>query len=182
MNSTVKPNQQINLTQHFEYILRIGDSVLILGHRLSEWCGHSPVIEEDLAITNVALDLIGQARALLSHAASIEGNARDEDQLAYLRSPDEIKNVTIVELPNEHFGVTILRNFLFLSFQRELWKSLKGTSDHQRRFECFGAAISSSFCSTVVSFLLKAKRIMALNIGATAQVIGQEWGETCDVR
>ena len=112
-----------------EYVLRISDSSLILGHRLSEWCGHGPVIEEDIALTNVALDLIGQARSLYAYAGAIEGRGRSEDQLAFERNESEFRNVTIAELPNGDYGFTILRNFLFLAFQRELWAALQASSE-----------------------------------------------------
>jgi ring-1,2-phenylacetyl-CoA epoxidase subunit PaaC len=116
---------------HVEYVLRIADSSLILGQRLAEWCGHGPVIEEDIALTNVALDLIGQARLLLAHAGALEGRGRDEDQLAFLRPEPEFRNCAIVELPNGDFGRTILRNFLFAAFQRSLWQGLAGSADPQ---------------------------------------------------
>jgi len=114
---------------HLEYVLRIADTSLILGQRLSEWCGHGPVIEEDIALTNVALDLIGQARLLLTHAGALEGRGRDEDQLAFLRREPEFRNLTIVELPNGDFGQTILRNFLVAAWQRELWQALAASGD-----------------------------------------------------
>jgi ring-1,2-phenylacetyl-CoA epoxidase subunit PaaC len=114
---------------HFEYLLRIADTSLILGQRLSEWCGHGPVIEEDIALTNIALDLIGQARLLLTHAGALEGRGRDEDQLAFLRREPEFRNLTIVELPNGDFGRTIVRNFLVAAWQRELWQALAASTD-----------------------------------------------------
>ncbi len=114
---------------HLEYVLRIADTSLILGQRLSEWCGHGPVIEEDIALTNIALDLIGQARLLLTHAGALEGKGRDEDQLAFLRREPEFRNLTIAELPNGDFGRTILRNFLVAAWQRELWQALAASSD-----------------------------------------------------
>jgi ring-1,2-phenylacetyl-CoA epoxidase subunit PaaC len=116
---------------HLEYVLRIGDSALILGQRLSEWCGHGPVIEEDIALTNMTLDLIGQARLLLAHAGSLEGKGRDEDALAFVRHEPEYRNLTICELPNEDFGRTILRNLLFAAFQLPLWQALAASSDTQ---------------------------------------------------
>jgi ring-1,2-phenylacetyl-CoA epoxidase subunit PaaC len=116
---------------HVEYLLRIADTSLILGQRLSEWCGHGPVIEEDIALTNIALDLIGQARLLLTHAGAIEGRGRDEDQLAFLRREPEFRNLTIVELPNGDFGRTIVRNFLVAAWQRELWQALATSSDSE---------------------------------------------------
>ncbi|MGE5160951.1 MAG: 1,2-phenylacetyl-CoA epoxidase subunit PaaC, partial [Betaproteobacteria bacterium] len=113
---------------HLDYVLRIADSALVLGQRLSEWCGHGPVIEEDIALTNIALDLIGQARLLLSHAGQLEGAGRDEDALAFLRAEPQYRNLTICELPNEDFGRTILRNFLFSAWQMQLWPRLADSS------------------------------------------------------
>jgi ring-1,2-phenylacetyl-CoA epoxidase subunit PaaC len=115
----------------YEYTLRLADNALILGQRLSEWCGHAPVLEEDLALANIALDLIGQARLLLAHAATLEGGQRDEDQLAFLRDQHEFRNVAMVELPNGDFARTMVRNLLFGAFQVELWQALHGSSDAQ---------------------------------------------------
>lgn len=103
------------------YVLRLADTCLIHSQRLSEWAGHAPVLEEDLALPNIALDLLGQARALLTHAAHLEGAGRDEDQLAFLREEREYRNVVLVELPNaaaspsdggggRDFALTVLRN------------------------------------------------------------------------
>jgi ring-1,2-phenylacetyl-CoA epoxidase subunit PaaC len=114
---------------HFEYVLRLGDNALILGQRLSAWCGHAPALEEDLALANISLDLIGQARALLTHAGQLDGSARDEDQLAFLRVEPEYRNVTLVELPETDFAVTVLRNFLFSAFQLQLWQALLHSHD-----------------------------------------------------
>lgn len=116
---------------HLEYVLRLADSALVLGQRLSEWCGHGPVIEEDIALTNTALDLLGQARLLLAHAGSLEGRGRDEDALAFLRHEHEYRNLTICELPNGDFGCTILRDFLFAAFQASLWPALASSRDAQ---------------------------------------------------
>ncbi len=118
-------------TAHLDYLLRLGDSALILGQRLSEWCGHGPVIEEDIALANTALDLIGQARLLLAHAGDVEGQGRGEDALAFLRAEHEYRNFTICELPNQDFGRTVLRNFLFAAYQLPLWQSLASSSDAQ---------------------------------------------------
>lgn len=114
---------------HLDYVLSIADTSLILGQRLSEWCGHGPVIEEDIALANIALDLIGQARLLLTYVGSLEGRGRDEDGLAFLRNEPEFRNLTIAELPNGDFGQTILRNFLVAAWQRELWQALAASSD-----------------------------------------------------
>jgi ring-1,2-phenylacetyl-CoA epoxidase subunit PaaC len=96
-----------------EYLLRWGDDRLVLGHRLSEWCGHAPILEEDIALANIALDLIGQATLLLGLAGETEGAGRDADALAYLRDAIDYRNVLLVELPNEDFASTMLRQFLF---------------------------------------------------------------------
>jgi ring-1,2-phenylacetyl-CoA epoxidase subunit PaaC len=116
-------------TPHSEYVLRLADSALILGQRLSEWTGHAPVLEEELALANMALDLIGQSRLLLTHAGRLEATQRDEDQLAFLRADHEYRNVTLVELPNGDFGRTVLRNFLVAAFQRLVWAALLSSRD-----------------------------------------------------
>src|SRR6266542_4756715 len=97
----------------FEYLVRLGDDRLVLGHRLSEWCGHGPILEEDIALANVALDLIGQATHFLQLAGQVEGQGRDEDALAYFRDAIDYRNINMVELPNGDFGRTIVRQFLF---------------------------------------------------------------------
>jgi len=121
--------QNIATPAHLEYVLRMGDNALILGQRLAEWCGHAPVLEEDMALTNTALDLIGQARLLLTHAGKLEGRGRDEDQLAFLRTERDYRNVTLTELPNGDFGRTMVRNFLFAAFQVQLYQHLSSSSD-----------------------------------------------------
>ena len=99
-----------------EYLLRLGDDRLVLGHRLSEWCGHGPILEEDIALANIALDLVGQATLLLKLAGEEEGKGRDEDALAYFREAIDYRNALLVELPKGDFGVTIVRQFLFSVF------------------------------------------------------------------
>lgn len=98
------------------YLLRLGDDRLVLGHRLSEWCGHGPILEEDIAITNIALDLIGEAALLLKLAGEEEGQGRDEDALAYFRDAVDYRNALMVELPKGDFGFTIVRQFLFSAY------------------------------------------------------------------
>jgi ring-1,2-phenylacetyl-CoA epoxidase subunit PaaC len=112
-----------------QYLLRIGDTALILGQRLGEWAGHAPVLEEDIALANMALDLVGQARAVLSHAGVIEGHGHDEDQLAFLREERDYRNVTLVELPRGDFAFTVLRNTMAATFLRLLWARLSASSD-----------------------------------------------------
>ena len=99
-----------------EYLLRLGDDRLVLGHRTSEWCGHGPVLEEDIALANIALDLLGQATLFLKQAGQSEGQGRDEDALAYWRDETQFRNLQLVELPKGDFGFTILRQFLFSSW------------------------------------------------------------------
>src|SRR4051794_37406985 len=100
----------------FIYTLRLADNALVLGHRLSEWCGHAPVLEEELALANMGLDLIGQSRWFYSYAGSIEGRGRDEDALAYLRDAGEYRNILLVEQPNQDFAVTMMRQLLYAAF------------------------------------------------------------------
>jgi ring-1,2-phenylacetyl-CoA epoxidase subunit PaaC len=100
----------------FEYCLRLADDRLVLGHRLSEWCGHGPILEEDIALANIALDLVGQATLLLEQAGAAENAGRTADQLAYFRDAVEYRNALLAELPNGDFGVTIVRQFFFSVF------------------------------------------------------------------
>jgi ring-1,2-phenylacetyl-CoA epoxidase subunit PaaC len=97
----------------FELLLRLGDDRLVLGHRLGEWCGHAPILEEDIALANVALDLLGQATMFLRRAGEVEGSGRDEDALAFFREAVQFRNCQLVELPNGDFATTIARQFLF---------------------------------------------------------------------
>lgn len=113
------------------YILRQADNNLILGHRLSEWCGHGPILEQDIALTNIALDLIGQARNYFQYAATIIGEGKTEDDLAYLRDVYEFQNVLLTEQPNGHFGETITRQFFFDAFNFFFTRELTKSSDKQ---------------------------------------------------
>ncbi len=113
----------------FEFLLRLADDHLILGHRLSQWCGHAPMLEEDLSMPNMALDLIGQARNLYTYAGELEGNGRDEDALAYLRLEGEYKNLLLVEQPNGDFAHTMLKQFYFATFMELFWQEVVTSSD-----------------------------------------------------
>lgn len=115
----------------FKYALRMGDNSLILGHRLSEWCGHGPILEQDIALINVALDLIGQSRSYLTYAGELEGQGRDEDALAYMRKERDFSNVLLAELPNGDFGKTIVRQFLFDVFHYLQLEQLSNSADEQ---------------------------------------------------
>ena len=114
---------------HYRYVLRLGDTSLVLGQRLSEWIGHAPELEEDLALANLSLDLIGQARLLLTYAGELEGRGRDEDALAFLRDAPEFANLTLAEQPNGDFGRTIVRQWLIDGWQLEVYQALTGSSD-----------------------------------------------------
>ncbi|MEM7545874.1 MAG: 1,2-phenylacetyl-CoA epoxidase subunit PaaC [Pseudomonadota bacterium] len=113
----------------FEFLLRLADDHLILGHRLSEWCGHAPMLEEDLAMPNMGLDMIGQARALYAYAAEVEGKGRTEDDLAFLRAEREYRNLLLVERPNGDFAQTMLRQLYFAAFMRPYWEAMQTSSD-----------------------------------------------------
>ena len=112
-----------------EYALTIGDTSLVLAQRLGEWIGHAPALEEDLALANIALDLLGQARYLLSHVGQLQGNGGTEDDLAFLRDPQDFLNLSLVEQPNGDFGQTIVRQFLVDAWQLELFERLQQSSE-----------------------------------------------------
>ena len=112
-----------------DYTLHLADNALILGQRNSEWCGHGPILEQDIAITNISLDLIGQSRSLYQYAAQLKADGSTEDSLAYLRTEREFKNCLLVEQPNGDWAQTMLRQFLFSSYQFYLYKYLQGNTD-----------------------------------------------------
>jgi ring-1,2-phenylacetyl-CoA epoxidase subunit PaaC len=129
---------ELRLTPGVQYVLRIADTCLIHAQRLAEWSGHGPVLEEDIALTNMALDLLGQARHLLTHAARLEGQGFDEDQLAFLREERCYFNLTLVEQPMRRssahapggdFADTVLRNFLLAAWLHALWQALMRSTD-----------------------------------------------------
>ncbi|WP_371424810.1 1,2-phenylacetyl-CoA epoxidase subunit PaaC [Tardiphaga sp.] len=111
------------------YTLRRADDALILGHRLSEWCGHAPMMEEDMALANMGLDLIGQARELYSYAAKVEDVGNDEDRYAYLRDVRQYRNCLLVEQPNGDFARTIVRQFFYSAFADSYWRAMMGSKD-----------------------------------------------------
>jgi len=120
---------QVSTQPAVQYLLRIGDTALIQGQRLGEWTGHAPALEEDIALANMALDLIGQCRAVLAHAGALEGAGHDEDQLAFLREERDYRNVTLVELPRGDFAFTVLRNAMMATFFKLLWERLASPTD-----------------------------------------------------
>ncbi len=111
------------------YALRRADDALVLGHRLSEWCGHAPMMEEDMALANMGLDLIGQARELYTYAAKAEGADNDEDKLAYLRDVRQYRNLLLVEQPNGDFARTVIRQFLYSAFADPYWRAMMKSKD-----------------------------------------------------
>ncbi|MEQ8654387.1 MAG: 1,2-phenylacetyl-CoA epoxidase subunit PaaC [Kiloniellales bacterium] len=141
-----------------DYCLRLGDNALILGHRVSEWCGHAPILEEDIAMANVALDLIGQARLWLELAGELEGEGRGADDLAYLRDAGDFRNLLLVEQPNGDFGQTLMRQFLF-----DLWHDLVleqlVSSKHERVAEVAQKAQKE------VSYHLNRSRDLVIRLG-----------------
>lgn len=111
------------------YTLRRADDALILGHRLSEWCGHAPMLEEDMALANMGLDLLGQARELYSHAARVEGRGNDEDTFAYLRDVRQYRNLLLLEQPNGDFARTMVRQLFYSAFADLYWRAMMRSSD-----------------------------------------------------
>lgn len=115
----------------YEYTLRIADDSLILGHRVSEWCGHGPILEEDIALTNIALDLVGQATNLLEYVAKIGGENKSADDLAFLRFDRDYRNLLLTEQANGDFGKTITRQFFFDAFRKPFFEALCNSKDKQ---------------------------------------------------
>ncbi len=113
------------------YTLHLADNALIMGHRNSEWCGHGPVLEQDIALSNIALDHIGQARNFYQYAATLQNNGATEDSLAFLRDAIDFKNCLLVELPNGDWAQTVLRLFFFSTYQYYLYQQLQNSNDPQ---------------------------------------------------
>ncbi len=113
----------------YNYVLRLADNCLILGQRLAEWCGHGPVLEQDIALTNISLDLIGQARNYYQYASELTGSEKSEDDIAFLRNDREYQNLLLVEQPNTDFAYTITRQYLFDVFHFHLLNELASSKD-----------------------------------------------------
>ena len=120
---------QVSETPQVLYALRRADDALILGHRLSEWCGHAPMMEEDMALANMGLDLLGQARELYSYAADLEGKGNDEDKFAYLRDVRQYRNLLLLEQPNGDFARTMARQFFYAAFADLYWRAMMKSRD-----------------------------------------------------
>jgi ring-1,2-phenylacetyl-CoA epoxidase subunit PaaC len=120
---------QVSETPLVLYTLRRADDALVLGHRLSEWCGHAPALEEDMALANMGLDLLGQARELYAYAAKVEAKDNDEDKFAYLRDVRQYRNLLLVEQPNGDFARTMVRQFFYAVFADLYWRAMMRSSD-----------------------------------------------------
>jgi ring-1,2-phenylacetyl-CoA epoxidase subunit PaaC len=120
---------QVSETPLVLYVLRRADDALILGHRLSEWCGHAPMLEEDMALANMGLDLLGQGRELYSYAAKVEGKGNDEDKFAYLRDVRQYRNLLLLEQPNGDFARTMVRQFFYAGFADLYWQAMMKSAD-----------------------------------------------------
>lgn len=141
-----------------ECCLRLGDDRLVLGHRLSEWCGHAPILEEDIALSNLALDLIGQGALLLERAGELEGRGRSADDLAYFRDVTGFRNVLLVEQPNDDFAVTIARQFLFDAFDAPFTAALSHSADE-------GLAAFAAKATTEATYHLRHSREWVVRLG-----------------
>ena len=146
------------MTALFEFACRMGDSSLILAHRNSEWCGHAPVLEEDIAISNVALDLIGQTQLWLGLAAEVEDKGRSADDLAYLRDAWDFRNLLLVERPNGDYGNTLMRQFLFDSWHHLMLAELQKSSDKR-------VAEIADKASREVAYHLERSRDLVVRLG-----------------
>lgn len=142
----------------FEYLVRLGDDRLVLGHRVSEWCGHGPILEEDIALANIALDLIGHAQSILALAGDVEGAGRDEDALAYFRDAVHFRNALLTEQENGDFAVTMVRQFLFDAHSVLLWDALS-TCKHE------GLAAIAAKCKKEDSYHLRHSSSWVVRLG-----------------
>jgi ring-1,2-phenylacetyl-CoA epoxidase subunit PaaC len=127
----VRGGGSVALARLLEYVLGLADDALILGHRLSEWSGQAPMLEEDIALSNLALDLIGQSRLLYAYAGEIEGKGTDEDAFAYLRDEHEFRNLMLVEQPNGDFAVTMVRQLFYAAFKHPFYEALRQSRDRR---------------------------------------------------
>jgi len=126
-NSKVPPSEGFREA----YTLHLADNALIMGQRLGEWCGHGPILEQDIALSNIALDYVGQARNFYQYAAELIGGEATEDSLAYFRNDREYKNNLLVELPNGDWAQTVLKEFLFSTYQFYLYQQLQENKDER---------------------------------------------------
>ncbi|WP_026620810.1 ring-1,2-phenylacetyl-CoA epoxidase subunit PaaC (plasmid) [Ensifer sp. WSM1721] len=158
MGSVTVTEAAVDQAALFELLLRLGDNTLILGHRLSEWCGHAPALEEDIALANTALDLIGQTQLWLGLAGEVEGKGRSADDLAFLRDAYDFRNLLLTERPNGDFGKTLMRQFLFDAWHYLCLQALLGSSD-KRIAEIAEKALKE------VSYHLERSRDLVIRLG-----------------
>lgn len=145
----------------YEFLLRMGDNTLILGHRVSEWCGHAPVLEEDIALANTALDMIGQTQMWLGLAAEVQGEGKTADDLAFLRDAWDFRNLLLVEMPNGDFGQTLMRQFLF-----DAWHVLQLRALTQSTDERVAAIAAKSVKEATYHLDRSAETVVALGDGS----------------
>ena len=166
----------------FEFLLRQGDNTLILSHRISEWCGHAPIIEEDIALANIALDLLGQTQMWLGLAAEVEGAGRSADDLAMLRDAWDFRNAILVERPNGDFGQTMMRQFLFDAYHVELLNRLANSTD-----ERIAAIAAKSLKEVEYHFERSATTVIALGDGSEESharmqaALDDQWTFACEL-
>lgn len=158
MGATVQAETGAGQAALLEFLLRLGDNALILGHRVSEWCGHGPALEEDIALANTALDMIGQTQLWLGLAAEVEGKGRSADDLAYLRDGSAFRNLLLVERPNGDFGKTLMRQFLFDAWHFLLLQGLKASTDRR-------IADIAEKASKEVAYHLERSRDLVIRLG-----------------
>ena len=164
-----------NKTDLIEYLLRLGDSALIQGQRLCEWCGRAPALEEELALMNVGLDLVGQARNWLEYAAELLNDGRDADHLAFRRDERAYRNLLLVEQPNGDYAVTILKQFLYDAWHLQVLKGLSQSSDERI------AAIAAWAPSSGLKPRISAPRAWATSVRRSAQTLALKlctWGSS----
>ena len=172
------PSIKVSETPLVLYALRRADDALILGHRLSEWCGHAPMLEEDMALANIALDLLGQARELYSYAAKVEGKDNDEDKFAYLRDVRQYRNLLLVEQPNGDFARTMVRQFFYSAFADLYWRAMMNSTDatlaaiaakseKESAYHCAIARNGSSGSATAPTRATRGRRTRSIISGPT---------------
>lgn len=160
MKETQNIQQNNPETAWYNFALQWADTSVVLGHRLSEWCGHGPILEQDIAMSNIALDLIGEARSLYQYAAELEGAGRSEDDLAYFRDAQDFRNLLLVEQPNGDFAQTILRQFLYEAFHLPWLEAMKASSD-----ATFAAVAEKSYKEAKYHFQWSAEWVIRLGDG-----------------
>ena len=167
---------------HLAYVLRLADGALILAQRIAEWCGHGPVVEEDIAFTNIALDLLGQARLLYTHAGQLEGVGRDEDAFAYWRAVEQFFNPTLVELPNGDFGQSVLRAYAYTAYQQCLWPVLAHSADPALAAIADKSSKETAYhCAHLAQWILRLGDGTAESHARMQHALETVWSYTCEL-